>query len=63
MIQANVMTLWCSGADPSGPIWLLKKWQPNIRTSRDDDSQSYGIFEITTSKNWIWQYTRFYWRF
>jgi hypothetical protein len=27
-----------SGADPSGPIWLLMKAQPNVRTSRDDNS-------------------------
>jgi len=26
-------------AGPSGPIWLLKKAQPNLRTSRDDNSQ------------------------
>jgi len=27
------------GADPSGPIWLLKKTQPNLRASRDGSYQ------------------------
>jgi hypothetical protein len=33
-----------SGADPSGPIWLLKKMQPNLRTSRDGNYQGRDIF-------------------
>jgi hypothetical protein len=33
-----------SGADPSGPIWLLKKTQPNLRTSRDGNYQGKYIF-------------------
>src|SRR5438445_11875976 len=36
-----------SGADPSGPIWLLKKTQPTLRTSRDGNYQG-GTFSEDT---------------
>jgi uncharacterized protein (DUF1330 family) len=39
-----------SRADPSGPIWLLKKAQPNLRTSRDGNSQ-WGHFDRKGSGN------------
>ena len=34
-----------SRADPSGPIWLLKETQPNLRTFRDGNSQLTKFFE------------------
>jgi hypothetical protein len=36
-----------SGADPSGPIWLLKEAQPNLRTFRDGTLLGSDMFSVT----------------
>jgi hypothetical protein len=51
-LPTNTKCIFCPEAAaepiPSGPIWLLKKTQPNLRTSRDGNYQGVGTFSENT---------------